>query len=135
MSSRAALLALAARVEAAAAGSRELNEEVALATGWTHRTTRDTPGWEAPPHPNAPNVGMIMGPSCPDWTRSLDAALALKPQGWFLELEDRTWSADPHWWARLIARDDVAFGKTATPALALTAAALKALAEMESDNG
>ena len=122
---RATLLALADRVEAATGPDREMDAEIAFAVGW--RKSRGE--WWKPP-------GGEWGLVLPTFTASLDAALSLVPEGW-------RWSVD--FTQRAPYQDcgradlyapgsgykpaDVQDVYAATPALALTAAALRALAQ------
>lgn len=109
---RAALLALAARIEAAAEGSEELDLAV-----------------------HAVAFGQIIGDrqTYTPWTRDLNAALALVPKGWSVHLHIIPWkqylSADLG-----NGEDKVCRVQAATPALALTAAALRARAAAAVDD-
>lgn len=115
---RAQLLDLAARVEAAKGADRALDADVARSIGW--RQVAGSPL----------DDGMIFGkpPRSPDWlhvpacTASLDAAASLVPDGWSYNVHSLPRSA-----AAKVGH--TARGLAATPALALTAAALRALAE------
>lgn len=113
--------ALIARVEAAEGPSRELDAEIARATGWT---TYPVGWWLAPDKTSHTEP--------PRYSESLDAAAALVPEGhnWSLDVllrdgnEARTfYGAHPN------EIDTEATG--ATPALALTAAALRARMAMQ----
>ncbi len=129
--SRADLIALIARVEAARGPDRELDAEITcaaypeLALKWCDKT-------EAFHTPQGQRVRVL------PYTGSLDAAATLVPSGWFVMLgyqkDARSAGASlteyPAWQNR--GRD--ASGEAATPALALTAAALRArLAQMGDD--
>lgn len=126
---RADLIALAARVEQAQGPDRELDAEIARAIGWKESLSGR---WWKPPGGDDWNFVL------PPFTASLDAALTLVPEGWIFAVhsgDDRgppvaycvpnmgrlPW---PHW------VDDI---NAATPALALTAAALRARAEDGND--
>lgn len=69
------------------------------------------------------------------WTASLDAAMSLVPQGLHPGVSENIWHLHWHAWMGRQDRDgspdDVANANAATPALALTAAALRARAAME----
>jgi hypothetical protein len=76
---------------------------------------------------------VLAEPKCvqpPNYCASLDAALTLRPEGWFLQLEQYTkgWTATlaSHLWFddRRESRD----GSALSPAAALTAACLRAMA-------
>ena len=107
---RAALLALADRVEALTGPCRETDAEV-------H-------------HAILQGIGTGLYGTQPSYTASLDAAMTLVPEG-------HTWSADLNLGKKAFAwcyDDKMLSGrpcKAATPALALTAAALRARAMME----
>lgn len=113
---RAALLILADLVEAATEGSEDLDLAVHLAAFGQRIGDRQT--------------------STP-WTRSLDAALSLVPEGWIWSLTNAAAAPcgarafiHPHPMpSELPSFETVG----ATPALALTAAALKARAAMEEE--
>jgi hypothetical protein len=109
MTDAATLRALIERVEQATGADRRLDGDIETALGW----------------PFAPWTG-----DARPFTSSLDAAASLVPDGW-------SWSVDTHNKAGPIAICEPARGvfcrsEASTPALALTAAALRArLAEME----
>lgn len=111
MANRDELLALASRVAAATEGSRELDKEIGLM-------------------PSVLNVRH-------HYTRSLDAALALVPEGWNRRLSE---DDNGRWWAELRHGYETSFNKVvgsvqaATPALALCAAALRARAATTVDD-
>ncbi len=121
MSEEATLIALAERVEQASEASRPLDADVALTQGW-HELPGDN--WIGP-------LGQI---AVPAYTASLDAAMTLVPEGCGFLL-----TATSHErWAQIVREsklDDgtpliggMASSKAATPALALTAACLRARA-------
>jgi hypothetical protein len=126
MTRRDELLALAARVEAAQGADRELDGEISRAIG--------TPGWRLSDAGRWFQSCLRRAQFAP--TSSLDAAVSLVPEGW-------EWAAGintPGYfrdgcagWARVFprSRQDQGTGNryATTPALALTAAALRALAE------
>jgi hypothetical protein len=107
------LLDLAAKVEALTGPCRETNTEIALAIGWK-RYAGDN--W----------IGPRAEICVPDYTASLDAAMTLVPTQ--MEWEAGTAKLMDICWARVIAIHDSWKGKAATPAIALTAASLKARA-------
>ena len=134
MSGRDALLALAARCEAAEGPSRELDEAIVQGVYPELDIRRDGPDglWRA--------HGSTMGRACllrvEDYTASLDAALTLVPKGWrwSLDYTQRAPYQDCGCAALFAPGDgikppDVPETYARTPALALCAAALRALAE------
>lgn len=112
---RQALLDLAARCEAAEGPDRELDAEIAFATGWaTHALHKQE--WLRPD-------GVVCG--LPEYTASLDAATSLVPEGWCWQLRHDDRPCAQFW------QDGDEYCLTAlaaTPALAQCAAALKARA-------
>jgi len=122
---------LADRVESLTGPCYETNGLVAEAVGWTcirHRTRRHHGLWVAPG--KHPDDGCLKDP--PMFTRSIDAAMSLVPEGWTFDLQVRSHFSH----AFLEAQEDergaeVSAQNAATPALALTAAALKARAEVQ----
>ena len=135
------LFELAARCEATETGSWQLDHDIAMALGWTTRLVGGVQPYYSPDEPDR----MRAGP--PKWSRSLDAAMTLKPEGWHLAEfgEGPNLTPRPHdfaydgtWFAMLhgVASGDLKWGSAATPALALAAAALRALlTERERSNG
>lgn len=131
------LTALIARVEAARGPDRELDAEIArtLLPHNAEHVARSRSGWSY----------RVFGPEGWDdewtetrpYTASLDAAMALVPEGlfWTVAFGQLT-PQEPLGGALISRRDgsDVAQAKATTPALALTAAALRArLVEMGDD--
>ena len=149
------LLALAERVERADGPDRELDAEIALAAGWEKSTDEEwVEYWHLPDKGQIPHI--IWQPyrardigafrtALPYFTASIDAAITLVPGGkeWTLDCLDP--SRDPrfgHCQARIMlldrADDPEELGPQAiangnTPALALTAAALRAIAGCADD--
>ena len=87
------LKSLIAELEAAKEGSRELDEKIALSSGWTVREdsygdniTEPLETWEVWEHPDfsLPEGNYYQDP--PPYTTSLDAALTLVPEGWSWQL-------------------------------------------------
>ena len=131
---RAELLALAARVEAAQGADRELDALIYDAVGhfaW----------WDAikvvkrsPDRHEALMMNVRASNFAP--TASLDAAASLVPEGWRWSVETLS-SAGPlglcEHWPQSGQRHPYTRGEAATPALALTAAALRARAEEVGD--
>ena len=114
---------LIARLESAGEGSRSLDADVALCVGWTV-------------HPGDNWIGPFAEIAVPDYTTSLDAALALAerlcPRFTVTVVKYRTNDGEfkPSAEASLInpyGEITEHRGKAATPALALSAAILKAL--------
>ncbi len=132
------LTELAARVEGAEGPNRDIDAEIAPLTG-LRMAEEGHPLGRCCYDQNGRGVPL------PAFTASLDAALTLVPEGWFILVSD--WQASilrklGPWQAVLTRnRDDmrtVFDGRSdhaATPALALCAAALRARAAMEAGNG
>jgi len=114
------LIALAERVEALTGPDREVAHDVLRACGWTTEGAFVF-------NPN----GIRHMAAIPDPTASLDAAMSLVPEGW---VSVHGWDY-PNRASRAIFMDDdgdqLFRGRAATPALALTAAALRAIAKIE----
>lgn len=159
-----ALLKLAERCEAAAGELRALNREIALAVGW-HRYSpseigKSNPGWIAPEDfigeyeskdgRRRPMLDSLHGTDIwrepRNYSGSLDAAAMLVPEGmgwlsgWGQTVPDEPMGGaiiTPH--ARFaghhVNNDAIATGEAATPALALCAAALRARATGEREEG
>lgn len=135
---RAELLALAARVEAAEGADRELDAEISVAVHGGEIVWKTSTGtMEAYPtrrYASTGHVGGIGAAPVPAFTASLDAAASLVPEGheWRVEtlnMRDGRGGA-------IVCRPGsaerfpgVTMHCAATPALALTAAALRAMAE------
>jgi hypothetical protein len=144
------LLELAERVEGAAGPDRELDCAIAVAAlGFFELASK----WEGGPvgYGYTDNDGAEVRPGhggdqlVPRFTFSLDAAMTLVPEGWQCErmtfwagcgslctliethLVDGEWVREAGWLGRVE-------GDAANPALALTAASLRALASMEAPN-
>ena len=125
---KADLLALAARVEAAKGPDRALDGDIAVAMGWevTWVEARRHGGryWRRPDcswtHEDSADI--------PAYTASLDAAASLVPSGW-------DWCRDIDLGVCCYRPEDRILipGRAATPALALTAAALRARAAEAGD--
>lgn len=122
---------LIARLEAATEGSRELSDEVLRAVGW-FQTSEDAPGYPDGTLTawHQPNGGVCHG-AMPSPTESLDAALTLVPEAfrWGVH-NDPEPAGEGNFRASV---DDMLYdnsiyeeGLAATPALALTIAALRA---------
>jgi hypothetical protein len=130
---------LAERVEGATGPDFDLDAAIAVATGLYVREKRgrDRQEWYYPTAQGGFRKGTTpygLG-RLPRFTASLDASLTLVPEGWFVWAikQDET-----GWWVGLRAPDDEqaqriagGWGPTPTPALALTAAALRARHTME----
>ena len=115
-----AITLLIEKLEGAEAGSPELDADVALQVGWTV-------------HPGDNWIGPHAEIAVPDYTTSLDAALALADRVLTMGAWDvgYTYNSDRPYYARLvIVRDDEGqpeiYGRSATPALAICAAILRA---------
>lgn len=111
--------ALITELEAAPVGSRELSDKVLLATGWSIGSTGH---WFTPEHER-----LGINPQRPSPTESLDAALTLVPEGWFINTANQSNSG----WIWGLYNPDIQECvanriEKEPPALALTIAALKA---------
>jgi hypothetical protein len=134
--SKAALLALADRVPALTGPCRETDAEIAVvALGWIVRLPRyegDDVAYGYPDGDGAVFPGNGGGDRLVrEFTASLDAAMKLAPEGWrIVSLGDRTLSFQVilSRGTAEFSRGEPVFGYAATPALALTAAALRAIA-------
>lgn len=142
---RATLLGLADRCEKASGPDRVLDAEIARSCGWV---ALDKHQWWSAEHvadcrQRKVSKWQYATQSLPTFTASIDAALSLVPEGW-------KWSCDftqrplfqdcgrADLYAPGIGDDrpaDVTDIYAATPALALTAAALRALAQEDSGDG
>ena len=131
MTRRDELLALADRVEAATGADTLLDALVSAAVNDAVLEVQD--GCRAAFH-SADGARWVSVPVLP-YTASIDAALTLVPSGWRIHTGDftiRDWSmaADcESATATVIGRDGPEHGHASTPALAITAAALRALAQ------
>lgn len=117
------LTELADRVEALSGPCRTTDALIAEAVGAKHGPDG---GWC-----NDDNGDYWTTDECADlYTASMDAAMSLLPEGWFLELEQHSasWTASlaSHLW--FDDRRETVDGGAATPALALTAASLRSIA-------
>lgn len=127
------LIELAERVEAATGPDRELDKAIAEhALGWQPPVKNGSCG------PNYSGrgayewhdaAGEANGFYVPSYTASLDAAMSLVPEGWWVTLTTdggARASLHNHEWLMAAHGRNPARGMAATPALALTAAALRA---------
>jgi hypothetical protein len=120
---RAELLALAARVEAATEGGLALNKAILLALGYS---------WRGMAYWHSDDKRMWTGPTT--FTTSLDAAASLVPEGWAFCVDSNDGG-----YATVFPRRELGYLPTdpyadaATPALALTAACLRAKAREAGD--
>jgi hypothetical protein len=145
------LLSLAGRVESLTGRDRNIANDVLYACGWTtheigegdNRTTIWT----------APRGEEFTDGDQPDPTASLDAAMTLVPEGWGWSVGDvhgplEAYSGSSVPWAEIWTRDDRDVQipdmnwdgcrnhlNAATPALALTAASLRARSALEASHG
>ena len=126
MMTRTTLLALASRVEAATAPDRGIEREIAIAVGWhfyDRKVDHTRPAIEQWWRPGATTPSTDF----PRFMASLDDAMSLVPSGY-------EWSVN--WCGNSVANVSeigvdypVHCGGASTPALALTAAAIRALAQ------
>jgi hypothetical protein len=126
----AALTALAERVESAQGPDRELDAKIVAAIGsvaipWHHHGVA-VPQWREPSGLEGAGTVSTASRYVPLYTASVDAAVALVPVGW-----ERGFSHDPPHQAvgRVNKWNEHSIeARAATPALAICAAALRALA-------
>ncbi len=146
MTDKQAMLELADRIEAAEGPCRELDAAIASAVRYFPKDVGFI--WQHDLKPNSPEPGRVEcctslgtgGPhyKAPSYTASLDAAMTLVPEGWCVDgmkesrsgpfwavLRRRKWKPAPYW----------VTCKGANLALALSAAAICALASQEADRG
>lgn len=141
-SERDALIGLAERCEAATGPEWELDAEIAFKMGW-----RKSQGhWWTQEQSLAARKAKCaiwatgMPSVLPAFTKSIDAAMTLVPEGWQLRqmafsgpcADDRKWHLNIY--GGSVGRD-ILVGRGATPALALTAAALRARATAIGEKG
>lgn len=158
----AALIELAERVEKAVGPDRGLDAEIAATVRYFPRGVGFI--WQDSLAPNQPEIGRVEcctklgtgGPhyAAPAYTASLDAAMMLVPEGWKFGVEqagrydgaplDEAWvwpfdsTFDPDWHnggQGYRNAPDGTRGFAATPALAPTAACLRAIAAKEQADG
>ena len=128
--------ALIAKLESAPVGSRELELGIAVALDWHEDSISIRAFIEKFPD------GTVLHWGFPKWTRSLEAALTLVPEGCVIELCQSCPSrADDTWWDAYVfkrprANDSDPIGATEqgtpTPSLSLCIANLRARQVMES---
>lgn len=124
------LLALAERVEALTGPDREVDAEIFLLQWPGYHIQTD-----CEPFPDEVQPGRIQEAggfgyrTAPSYTAALDAAMSLVPEGWDVDIEVR------QSFAHVFMENDEALeaeaNNAATPALALTAAALRAIAAQQ----
>jgi hypothetical protein len=130
------LLALAERIEKATGPDRWLESEIwRVVNGWPEedgerfedRTTAPAPWWRRDPNDR------VAFECAPEFTASIDAALTLVPQGWRFSVDNLN-RAGP---LAICEPDRGAYvrAEATTPALALCAAALRALASAPGGQG
>lgn len=114
--------ALIARLEAATEGSETLNEIIAVDLGYVYLPGDGFTMYQASWMKDNEKVAL------PDWTRSLDAALSLVPEGWIWDVTSTgaAWVMTDQSAAERLGEDLHLMASGATPALALCIAALKA---------
>ena len=145
MSRRNKLIALAERVEALDGRNKGgdmtiLTADIARALGWVRvppsKSVKRDGHWVAPEDcRNGQPVycslhGTEIHRAPPLWLWSLDATMSLVPEGWRPTISQHIvpkdfWQVRLRWWEKEVE------ARSSTPALALTAAALRALAEQE----
>jgi len=124
---------LAARVEAATGADRELDAAIFRLLGWL---PIDNPTHAGGLVGRWTRGGVMSGHSGPpDYTRSVDAALMLVPDGYFARIYCEAPQAIIVAWTDTVGWEEVCRSALcSTPALALTAAALRAHL-LENDDG
>ena len=124
-----ALAELIARLEVATAGSRELDIAVYEAIGWRRKQfSKTAPTWLCPPD-DGKRIAIEPFNLLPCVTTSIDAALTLVPGGYaWMVRKSQPWDdAHPYHSAYVqLTESDDNYSISATPALALCIAALKA---------
>lgn len=117
---------LIARLETAPGPDRALDIEIwDTVEAWPKEPT--LPDWRTAPNGRPVHAALF----APNYTGSLDDAMALIPEGWFIDLHDWRWCEDPRWNAHVVPRgvsDVTTNGRAPTAAPAVCAAALKARA-------
>lgn len=143
--------ALIKELEEATAPSRELDAAIAVTAfpeKYIHCDKPNKPGCVYINHNKTPYHGGDIGPisqcDAPRFTASIDAALALVPEGWWWNVED-TRIGDMNWFGAylsdcpLVDKDEPAThipgSSSASPAIALCIAALKARAALSNGKG
>lgn len=128
-----ALLELAARVEAATGPDFAIDAAIAVAVvGYTlEKRGRDQKAWYYHPTERRRSASQYSGfDRLPRYTDSLDAAMTLVPEGWFFHVSrfsESEMRGNAHVYGNRGLGDDYE-SDAATPALALTAAALRSRA-------
>lgn len=130
------LTSLIARLEAAVGGDRELDGDIWWAVNrreaaicYNNAATGLPKKWDELPAVMPGGMGRLAVRSfAPTYSSSLDAAFSLIPDGWRLySIQDNTkFQGEKYWHAGLDKGNSVQSIRAATPALALTIAALKA---------
>ena len=95
------------RIEAATSGDREIDRDIAFATGWRMRAGV----WLVPDEFRHP-VGVNVFP--PFFTGSLDAAMTLVPRGWIVEIR-RYFNGDGEFVASVSLTDSFTVGRGCHP--------------------
>jgi len=138
---RAEVLALADRAEKATGPDRELDADISRALGWFQKPV--TMRYANPDAVVTEHYWTFEGDSRGAWsttaphlfTASLDAAMTLVPEGWQVEMVIRDEGAAAQLFDTIRGPSEPWIRKmSATPALALTAACLRALAEGMNDD-
>ena len=129
-----ALAELIARLEVATAGSRELDIAVYEAIGWRRKQfSKTAPTWLCPPD-DGKRIAIEPFNLLPCVTTSIDAALTLVPEGWYLTCLAEVGCGHFYDWAATICDHlegrvedgDWRSAPGQTPALALCIATVKA---------
>ena len=137
------LLKLAERCEAATGPDRELDEQCALAAGYSlvdprpNERLQEHKRWVGP---DGERNGWVHNPNSfdfpPHYTASIDAAMTLVSEGWDYEIRrSGPWHQVTLWPVAMRGRNDITVSTETTPALALCAAALRARSEAAAVGG
>lgn len=120
---------LARKVEALDGDDWQTRRDIAAALGWTEKQVGQVIAWYAPNDPY-----MKAGP--PKWLTSIDATLTLVPEGLAYNLGNDIAFCWAHVWDDTPDYDGEPYeGHASTLPCALTAAALRALATLQSTGG
>jgi len=148
---RTTLLALASRVEAMRGPTCVVDVEIAIAVGYAGENSEGARDIRADPDDDGWLLFEMAGEACeccnraPPYTSSLDAAMSLVPSmdcadwdegivpAYFSLSRSTTWESGPmqRGWAAIlhpVTHETIAEARASTPALALTASSLRAIA-------
>ena len=121
---RAELLALAARVEQTTGADQAINEQVAEAAGWRVKAADGLRYWRKGDKSWTAEMDGVP----PNFLEDLNAAVSLVPAGAFWRVGHDGEGPDPSRFYATVLNRHQWHGRADTPALALTAAAIRAMA-------